>query len=348
MIGKKFSFVSLDNSVKLPDNHKEILKKNLSLETENNLLVLDTNILLRLYCIPLDRQKQILDFLNSQKDNIYISFQVQKEFKKHREHVLTEYLPWVYKHKYPQLKMPISLEIKRFLDKPNEKTYHKIKSQIEFQNKLVQYLLKNDSVMSFFESCHLLPSLQIEEQTFLKEEFEIISKDKKSIMFPGKGDIALKQKNKIGDYIIFHEILKLMKEKEKHGIFFTVDTSKGDWLDKQKESHLHYLEKSYEGTQHFFIATDGTRWLEQRFKTHLDPFPLLSEQKLSDNLNILTKDLLIIHPSFGKGRIINVYNHQNKEMVYVQFDKIGEKRLIKQFSKLQIMANLHNFHLINH
>lgn len=346
MIQEGFSFHTTSSTQKLTNNYKEEINI-ISELNEDTPLVLDTNILLRLYCIPLNRKKQLIKFFQEKKNQLFLSHQVKKEFLRHRLKVMQEFLPWVYQDLYPFLKQPVSLEIKRFLDKPNQKQGGKILKQLKFQEELMQELIQNDEVFELIENCELLPEFTDQEYNFLNTEFSFLSQHEKKIMFPGKGDIGIKQKNQLGDYLIFHEMLKFMKEENKPIVFFTVDTSKGDWLDKQKKPHTHYLEKTLNATNNYLVIVDGTRWLEKKFNTHLDPFPLLSEQKLSANTNILTTNLFVIHSAFGKGVIKSIYDNQGKQMVCVDFEKFGEKHLLKDFCKLQIFSTLSNFTLIN-
>ncbi len=344
MIENGFSFSTIQPTISLPTHFQDEISKISELSKETP-LVLDTNILLRLYSIPLKRKEKLIRFFQERVHQIFIPQQVKKEFLRHRQQVMLDFLPWVYQEEYPSLKNPLVLDIKRFFDKPTEEKKTKILKQINFQKKLIEKLQQDDPVLQLIESSHTLPSLSKTEFLFLKNEFSILSKDKKSPMFPGKGDIALKQRNQIGDFLIFHEMLKLMKTKNESVVFFTVDTSKGDWLDKQKKPHQHYLEKTHQSTENYLVVVDGTRWLEKKFKLHLDPFPLLSEQKLSNNLNNLCNNLLVIHSTFGKGKVKELYNSQGKEMVCVDFEKVGEKRLLKEFSKLQVISSITNFSL---
>ena len=69
---------------------------------------------------------------------------------------MQEFLPWVYQDLYPFLKQPVSLEIKRFLDKPNQKQGDKILKQLKFQEELMQELIQNDEVFELIENCELL------------------------------------------------------------------------------------------------------------------------------------------------------------------------------------------------
>ncbi len=342
MIENGFSFSTINVSISLPNEFQEEISRISELDKDIP-LVLDTNILLRLYSIPLKRKEKLIKFFQEKVNQIFIPEQVKKEFLRHRNQVMLDFSPWVYQDQYPSLKNPLVLEIKRFFDKPSDEKKAKIIKQIHLQEKLIKKLQQEDPVFELINNSHILPPLSKTEFLFLKNEFYTLSKDKKSPMFPGKGDINLKGKNQIGDFLIFHEILKLIKQKNKSAVFFTVDTSKGDWLDKQKKTHKHYLEKVYQSTHNYIVIKDGTRWLEKNLNLHLDPFPLLSEQKLSNNLNILCPNLFIIHPSFGKGTVKKLYNNQEKEMVCVDFDKVGEKNLLKEFSKLQIPSSIINF-----
>lgn len=345
MIEQGFSFATISSNLSLPDQFQEEISE-ISELNKSIPLVLDTNILLRLYSIPLKRKEKLIRFFQERREQIFIPEQVKKEFLRHHQHVMLDFLPWVYKDEYPSLKNPLVLEIKRYFDKPTDEKKTRILKQIHFQEKLIQQLQKKDAVFELLENSNSLLPLSKKEFLFLKNEFSILSKDRKSPMFPGKGDIALKQKNQIGDFLIFHEMLKLIKTQNQSVVFFTVDTSKGDWLDKQKKSHRHYLEKTYQSTHNYLVVIDGTRWLEKHLNLHLDPFPLLSEQKLSNNLNILCNDLLVIHASFGKGKIKELYKNKGKEMVCVDFDKVGEKHLLKEFSKLQVISSVTNFSLV--
>lgn len=66
MIQEGFSFHTTSSTQKLTNNYKEEINI-ISELNEDTPLVLDTNILLRLYCIPLNRKKQLIKFFQEKK-----------------------------------------------------------------------------------------------------------------------------------------------------------------------------------------------------------------------------------------------------------------------------------------
>ena len=96
-------------------------------------------------------------------------------------------------------------------------------------------------IMNYFkmivDNIDFSTTLEDKEYDNLKKEFEELfkkSKDKNNKEslpdFPGRGE--KKQINEYGDYLIFHELLKLSKDKKKSVILLTNDVTKDDWVDK--------------------------------------------------------------------------------------------------------------------
>lgn len=320
LISDTFGFVAKKSLYTIPsyktsvDNYNKAKSKAFKLGGSTPIF-LDTNVLLRIYSISFIARERLKKFFVDYGNKIYITNQVQKEFVKNREDVIDNFFSNV------TLKLPEAFQ-KDVLNKIDSylnnnkivlKDYdsfatalEKIKTQAESLNieltkevekkeKEKQTILYKDPYLEEVSKMGFLPPLGSDELDLLKRHFDNLSKelDKDKIQtdiekpakaFPGMGDILKKPKDPYGDFIIYHELLKYMSENDTDAIFLTYDSAKGDWMQKNKQPHLHYLENAYLNTGKCLFILDAERVLEDL----LD----ISLKSLISNPDVIPTELL--------------------------------------------------------
>jgi len=143
---------------------------------------------------------------------------------------------------------------KEIIEKFDDENQLKISSSKE--------LVFKDKFLDLICDLKRIENLDNEEIEFLIQEFNELSKnikreevknliEREAILFPGMGDIPEKPEYSYGDYIIFHELLKFAKEKNRNLIFLMYDVTKGDWMRKSRDPHIEYIECTFELTNRF-------------------------------------------------------------------------------------------------
>ncbi len=278
-------------------------------------LFLDTNVLLRYYEASLNTRGKLKEFIAKNKARVCVTAYVQHEFVKRRETVIESFskdslkkLSSNYQEKVLGNLESYTNDITAYLDdfgpigKLLEEIGNKSKAikesldkQIETVKDRLKRLKTDDEYLQLFLEVNLIDNLNDGEIKMLKEHFDFFKKeyltDKKDRtaerhieVFPGALDIKNKELNPYGDFIIFHEILKFVKEQQQDVIFLTYDT-KGDWLNTNGEAHSHYIQSVYAGTGHFIYVLDAKRFFDKVLKT--DFVQLVAESEVVDsNTNI--------------------------------------------------------------
>lgn len=247
-------------------------------------IILDTNILLGYYGMSQNEKQKLIQFIQSYKDRIYITKQVEQEYLRNRLSVIKkdffgplskisedysvlrsdisgklqsfrENKKKILSQDYPTLweeLKRIEDEVKAILN--DEKFYDEIINQVGTttqNNKNIAYI---DDLLDLISTLQTTDALSDEEVVYLKEHFEILLTDYSSAKenvrwkyaIPGCGEL---KDDASGDFIIFHEMLKFMKIKGTSCIFLTNDVTKGDWLQLDKNPHNHYLEQAFLKTE---------------------------------------------------------------------------------------------------
>lgn len=251
-------------------------------------IFLDTNILCSYYGMARSEKHKLLSFMEANKHRIFLTPQVQLEYRRNRLQRIEE-----------DLFQPLH-KIPRDLTKVRKEVVDKFTSFLESNKKLIsndyesewkeleEVLSQLKSVMSFdtvqkqlsvkvketvdkydntdFEDDLLDLCTSLQQTSKLSEDY----KQKIESLYDQLADIAFSKENKgkpnsgrfmfpgagdfnkkkdpYGDFIIFHEILKYANENNKDVIFLTNEKSKGDWLDKDLSAFVHYVEHSYKLT----------------------------------------------------------------------------------------------------
>lgn len=316
IISNEFYF-NLDKSISLRSikNALSQYRDNFSSAMELSddfILFLDTNIYLDYYGMSQKQKKFLLEFLNKNKDKIVIPNEVEVEFLRNRMGVIEKdlFIPMnAISTDFSKAKKNIINQLIKF---ENEKKkilsedysfiwdkFIEFKSNIE--NTLDQYNIEDDleeeikvafsnmkninisdDLLSMIGDFNVLPSLSTEEKNFLKTKFDDYSNRRRDFketlksrfFFPGCGD---SKDNPYGDFIIYHEMLKFMKTKEKNIIFLTNDVTKADWIKKDRSPILKYIENTFELTKKTLYIFHAEPLLEISFEN-------IHENKSGDNL----------------------------------------------------------------
>lgn len=259
-------------------------------------IILDTNILLGYYGMSQNEKLKLIQFINSYKDRIFITKQVEQEYLRNRLPVIKkdffgplnkisddfsnvrneiagklqsfrESKKKILSQDYPTLWEQLSqmdTEIKAILN--DEKFYNDILNQVGTttqNNKNIAYI---DELLDLVSTLKTTESLEENELSFLRELFDKLMIDynnakenvKWKYAIPGCGE---QKEDASGDFIIFHEMLKLMKDNSTSCIFLTNDVTKGDWLQFDKHPHNHYLEQSFLKTDNIIFVIHAEQTL---------------------------------------------------------------------------------------
>lgn len=134
-----------------------------------------------------------------------------------------------------------------------------------------------DPILDIIANLNVLPSLEPEELSYLKEsydtlldEFNSVKDDKAkkdAATFPGCGDRKKNsnEQSPYGDFIIYHEMLKFIKEQQEDVLFITRDITKSDWIRLDKRPFVHYIIDMYGHTQHLIFIIPANEFFPVSF-----------------------------------------------------------------------------------
>jgi cold shock CspA family protein len=248
-----------------------------------------TNVLLDYYGMSQNEKQKLIQFIKTYKDRIFITKQVEQEYLRNRLSVINknffgplnkisddfaivrneiagklqsfrESKKKILSQDYPTLWEQLSQmdsEIKAILT--DEKFYNEILNQVgttTHNNKNIKYI---DELLDLISTLKTTDGLDDAELKFLKDLFDKLIFDynnakenvKWKFAIPGCGE---QKEDAAGDFIIFHEMLKFMKDNSTSCIFLTNDVTKGDWLQLDKHPHNHYLEQSFLKTDNIIFV----------------------------------------------------------------------------------------------
>ncbi len=253
---------------------------------ENIAIFLDTNVLISYYGMASAEKAKLLSFLRDNRENIYLTHQVQVEFRRNRvKNIESDLFE-------PLRKIPTSLEsavadsknkFKQFLssnkklllaDYPDE--WEKL---LKIEENLIQALdieqlgeelkskierttsdLKDIKVVDeLLDTCLVLKKTPKLEDGRISEIIKLYdrlsdnldnanSSSQQYCVFPGSGDRKNKKDYPYGDFIIYHEILDFVAQNKVNAVFLTHEKSKGDWIGDKMSPHIHYIEHTYAET----------------------------------------------------------------------------------------------------
>lgn len=253
---------------------------------EDIAIFLDTNVLISYYGMASSEKEKLLRFLNINKNNIYLTDQVQVEFRRNRvkniesdlfeplrklplalgkavEDSKNKYIAFMTSNKkilqadYPEEWEQLEEVNNKLLEILDIKDIHhnlckKIKDTTS-DHKDIKLLDELLNTCSLFQKTAPLSPEEIQNIEKLYDELyenhnSSNASNKPYVVFPGLGDKKQK-KYPYGDFIIFNEMMKFIKEEKRDAVFLTYEKSKGDWLAENMSAHTHYIEHTYAETE---------------------------------------------------------------------------------------------------
>ena len=276
-------------------------------------IILDTNILLDYYGMSQAEKEKLIQLIKTYSDRIHITKQVEQEYLRNRLSVIKkdffeplnriasdfvtlqrevenklksykEEKKRILSNDYPALWEQLEKIEQAVLKEINDEKFHnEVRDQVGTTTKDNKNISLIDEMLTLTSTLKLTEGLSKEELAFLKTEFDKLLGDytnakesnKWKFAFPGCGD---KKDEPYGDFIIFHEMLKFMKKNSKSCIFLTNDVTKGDWLQFDKNPHVHYLENSFLQTDNIIYIVHGEQTLPNiSFENiHKSPLEIIS------------------------------------------------------------------------
>ncbi|MBB6238469.1 hypothetical protein HDC90_003102 [Pedobacter sp. AK013] len=278
-------------------SHNEVLDKYYNgFENASNLkgdykIFLDTNVLLRIYSTSFKAREKLLQFFKDYEKRIVLTAQVQWEFVKNRENVINTFSNEVTKTIPENFSSGILDNISNFQEKNKSKLIDypdvdkklkklhdsaknlltEIETAIGSKNVSTSEILYKDEFIKIFNKLELLQPLPDEYLNAIKKEFDEFIKlldksdfDKEQFKtFPGCYERKEKSEDPYGDFVIYHEMLNYAKSNQTDLVFLTYDVTKGDWMQKSKNAHLHYVENFYLNTSQILFILDGQRTFDE-------------------------------------------------------------------------------------
>jgi len=261
-------------------------------------ILLDTNILLGYYGMSQTEKDKLVEFLDKLKNRIFLTKQVEEEFLRNRLTVIKkDFFGPLNKiaEDYSKMKNDIEGLLKNFRDNKkkilsqdypdlfsklqgieeevkatlNDDTFiSQVKERVEETTSNNKNIALIDGLLEKVSKFKITEALEQDELEFLTEQYEKqvdTYKNEKEVSrwklaLPGCGET---KEDAIGDYIIYHEAIKYMKENNTSLIFLTNDVTKGDWLQFDKNPHNHYIEQTYRLTDEIFYIIHAEKTLTE-------------------------------------------------------------------------------------
>jgi len=261
-------------------------------------ILLDTNILLGYYGMSQTEKEKLIEVLTKLQDRIFLTKQIEEEFLRNRLTVIKkdffgplnkisedygkmksdiegslrnfrENKKKILSQDYPDLftkLQAIEEEVKESLS--DDTFITQVKERVEETTSNNKNIALIDDLLDIVSKFKITESLEKEELDFLNEKYNKQVEDYKNekevsrwkLALPGCGEV---KEDAIGDYIIYHEALKYMKENNTSLIFLTNDVTKGDWLQFDKNPHNHYIEQTYNLTSEIFYIIHAEKTLTE-------------------------------------------------------------------------------------
>jgi len=244
-------------------------------------IFLDTNVILGYYGMAQKEKDKLYAFLQEQKERIILTRRVEEEFLKNRISCIRKdfFKPLnEMAAEYAKMKNDILNSLQSFKDKKRkilendfiaiweklQKFEADVKQMLEEEaieqdiKMLVDHTTKEntnielvDKLIDLCSQFKVLEPLDDSELALVISQYDQLSntykntkeEQRKLISFPGCGE--RKPDGREGDFIIFHEIMKFMKNTNTSCLFLTNDIKKADWLQDDYRPFPHYIENTY-------------------------------------------------------------------------------------------------------
>ena len=286
-------------------------------------IILDTNVLLAYYGMSQSEKKKLIEFLNKNKERIFLTSQIEKEFLRNRVKAIEQKflkplnsIQADFKTTYKGIKD----EFKKFIDSKKNilsNDYPTIWSSLLEKQQKLNEILEDEEILSksleeaieitkknykninfvdeLLEVCanfKITSALSDEEVKFVEKQYDALWEKyeaakpemKRELIFPGCGDKS-KKEYPYGDFIIFHEILKFMVCEEH-------DLGKTDviFLTQEKSKMDWFYEKLAPIIYYIekaFLLTGKTLFIIQAD----EPLKISLENIYKSNQQILTSEI---------------------------------------------------------
>jgi cold shock CspA family protein len=339
-------------------------------------ILLDTNILLGYYGMSQTEKEKLVEFLDKLKDRIFLTKQVEEEFLRNRLTVIKkDFFGPLNKisEDYGKVKSDIEGLLKNFRDNKkkilsqdypdlfnklqeieeevkatlNDDTFiTQVKERVEETTSNNKNIALIDGLLEKVSKFKITEVLEEDEVIFLTEQYEKQVNAYKSekeisrwkIALPGCGE---SKEDAIGDYIIYHEALKYMKENNTSLIFLTNDVTKGDWLQFDKNPHNHYIEQTFRLTEEIFYIIHAEKTLTEisfeNIHNSINEISYENEQENNDNNKELESTIISIDTTKGFGFIYT--NDENLFFSHADYEGDFRSLNINDVVKFQIGVN---------
>jgi hypothetical protein len=286
-------------------------------------IFLDTNVLLRIYSISFAAREKLIKFFKDYKARIYITDQVQREFINNRENVINTFFVKV-TEKIPQaFQQDILNKIEGFLTENKivlkdygtvetglqtiktecNRLFNILNTEVEEKKEDSKNIILKDEILNILSEANIINNLSEIDLKQIKKDYDVLTSNitkeevskelgKTGKAFPGLGDFKNKPDDPHGDFIIFHEIISFMEEKQTDAIFLTYDTTKGDWMQFNKLPHLHYIENVFANTGKSLFILDAERVFEDLLDMSFKSLIPNQEESLAEVLPYINEETL--------------------------------------------------------
>lgn len=303
--------------------YKRAHQRALIQQLEEAVLVLDTNILLGYEQLPLQTRQQLYAFLEQEQHRIYLPDQVYREYTRHLDAVRAHQRQLLRYPRPTPRQQALRPALADYLDRQaallrdyptlqrqwqavyaNSGAWLKrLQRHAQVQVTTARQQLAEPDLSALVPHFQRLPSLSKTEYTRLKKQVRaltqaVLEEDPKGFadaaaaygyrhperVFPGLGDVLQKRDEGLGDYVIYHELLKwtLAQPNPKPCIIFlTHDYSKGDWMTLQQTPYWHYCHHFFTQTQSHCHILPAQDWLQRHAGVAFTPL-LQAEEAWKD------------------------------------------------------------------
>lgn len=204
---------------------------------------------------------------------------------------------------------------------------------------------RKDPLLNVIATFNFLPKLDEKEIKFIQElysklesEYSKVKSDQNEFYkktFPGAGD---KKEDPTGDLIIYHEILKFLKQSTTDAIFLTNDTEKNDWLLRKKADLVpfsHYIINTHLNTnQSLYIFQSRDKLLLTYNSIYIDDSNVTDEGVIKSAGTEAELDN-------GNDNVLNVVGRiELPESTYPHsyYETITESEFLEQLKRSEIWA----------
>ncbi len=298
------------------DSHKNAIE-NWWVQTSRVPIFIDTNFLLNAYSMPKSQRTLFVNFIQSNKDRIYITDQIDEEYQRKRLNFIKNYSTSlqtiskelgsikkasdITKHceellvKLENLKKRpiVQNDFNNYLDNienvisrikewklatelPCSALYKDVNAHlINFHNQLESEqknnILNDDDIVNAVALCQFCGNISLTEKQFMYDLYQSCVNEREEMKlrpdnidmqmytFPGLGDLSKKDEHKQreGDFLHYHEMLKQINTLKKDVIFLTSDVKKGDNATDKSEPFDHYICNCFYLTGHVYYLVDA-------------------------------------------------------------------------------------------